>query len=183
MGARNTTVAAQLDHAVIGRSEAALYNDLAERAKVRVDTRNDAFYAARTDRSILTQYKMDMNHVLAGEINARGAATGFHAEFAAGGAARIRPDAVITRYANGTYDAKVEIWDPTKSLWVEKRQQSTFFPPSWSQARIEYEITEAFKAGVPRTGFVGMSPGGIEIQFRWDAKNQRTTFYPLKGEK
>lgn len=110
----------------------------------------------------------------------RGAATGYHAEFAAGGAARIKPDGVVKVNANGTYEAPVQVWDQSKRVWVDKRSESTFFPAHWSQARIEYEITEAFKSGVPKTAFVGTSPSGIDIRFRWDSTNQRTTFFPLR---
>jgi len=120
-----------------------------------------------------------MDHVLAGEVNAKGKATGYHAEFAADGAARIAPGATVTQNANGTYDAPVQIWDAARGQWVDKSRESTFFPSSWSQARIEYEVTEAFKTGVPGTRFQGTSPSGITIQFSWDAKNQRTTFYPI----
>ena len=121
-----------------------------------------------------------MDHVLAGEINANGKATGYHAEFAADGTARITPGASIKQNSNGTYEAPVQIWDGARGQWVDKPGQgSTFFPASWSQARIEYEVTDAFKTGVPRTRFQGISPSGITIQFSWDAKNQRTTFYPL----
>lgn len=79
----------------------------------------------------------------------------------------------------------MQIFDASKGQWVDKERRSTFFPPSWSQARIEYEVTEAFKAAIqsgrdPSKSFQFDSPGGIKIQFHWDAKNQRTTFYPLK---
>lgn len=73
----------------------------------------------------------------------------------------------------------MQIWDAAKGEWVDKVRNSTFFPPSWSQARIEYEVSEAFKKGAPGTGFDATSSSGIQIQFRWDAKNQRTTFYPI----
>ncbi|WP_183027894.1 EndoU domain-containing protein [Variovorax sp. UMC13] len=67
--------------------------------------------------------------------------------------------------------------------WVDKRNISTFFPPSWSEARITYEVTEAFKAGQKKglTGarFQETSPSGIRIQFSWDVKNQCTIFCPV----
>ncbi len=136
-------------------------------------------YLARTDHNLLQQHNFDMDHVLAGEINAAGKATGYHAEFAADGAARIKSGAAVTHNANGTYEAPVQVFDAGKGIWVDKVRESTFFPPSWSQARIEYEITEAFKQGTPGTRFEVASPSGITIRFSWDAKNQRTTFYPL----
>ena len=85
----------------------------------------------------------------------------------------------MKQYPNGTYEAPVQIYDASKGQWVDKYAESTFFPPEWSEARITYEVTEAFKQGTPGTRFEGTTPSGMKIQFNWDAKNQRTTFYPL----
>jgi len=60
---------------------------------------------------------------------------------------------------------------------------ATFFPPSWSKARIEYEVAEAFKNRQQRKtgpGEQGVTPSGIRIRFYRDQKNQRTTFFPEK---
>jgi filamentous hemagglutinin len=152
-------------------------------AKIRPDTSMDGVYAAKTDRTILADNNFDMAHVLTGEINDRGRATGHHAEIAANGEARIAPGATVTQNANGTYQAPVQIWDGAKMEWVSKKSNSTFFPPSWSEARITYEVTEAFKKGTPSTNFLENAPSGIQIQFYWDSKNQRTTFYPLGAVK
>jgi hypothetical protein len=133
-----------------------------------------------TDQQVLKNNRFDMDHVLEGEINSKGKATGYHAELAADGASRIKPGAEISYNANGTYEAPVQIWDADKGQWVDKARESTFFPPSWSQARTEYEVSEAFKQGTPGTKFVKTSPSGLDIQFYWDSKNQRTTFHPLE---
>jgi len=90
---------------------------------------------------------------------------------------RCRPD------TNRIYEAPVQVFDAAKGEGVDKFAKSTFFPPSWSQARIEYEISEAFKKGTPGTSFIKPTPSGISIQFHWDPKNQRTTFYPLGDPK
>lgn len=159
-----------------------LQRDLATQAKVQPDISRDAEYLARTDQAILKNNNFDLNHVLAGEINASGKATGYHAEFAAGGAARIRPGSAVTQNADGTYSAQIDIWNPTTNRWVQKianKGESTFFNPSWSEARITYEVSEAFKKGVPGTRFEATSPSGIKIQFNWDSANGRTTFHPL----
>ncbi len=148
------------------------------------DTARDAWYLANTDQSLLKAHNFDMNHVLSGEINAAGKATGYHAELAAEGSARIRPGSTVTQNANGTYTAQVDVFDPAKGIWVEKKGTgegiSTFFNPSWSQARIEYEVAAAFKVRestkIPNQ-WVGTSPSGIRIQGYSDAI--RTTFYPL----
>jgi hypothetical protein len=66
---------------------------------------------------------------------------------------------------------------------VDKVAKSTFFPESWSEARILYEVSEAYKNGLargksPKTSFKYGSPSGFEIQFHWNPKTQKTTFYP-----
>lgn len=184
IGARNTTAAAQMDHATINRAESNLYQQLADRARVGVDTSQDAVYISKTDPSVFRQNNFDTNHVLSGEMNAHGSGSGFHAEFAANGAARIKPGAEIVRHPNGTYRAPVQIWDEGLKTWVDKKAQSTFFPPDWSQARIEYEVSNAFQDRAPHSlgGERGASPSGIQIQFWRDRKNQRITFYPVNEQ-
>jgi len=118
-----------------------------------------------------------------------GKATGYHAEFAAAGAARIRPDATVIKNADRTYTAPLQIFDMSKGEWVDKIrpngtvQLSTFFPPSWSEARITYEVSEAYKVGQSKGlaggRFVETTPSGLKVQYSWDIKNQRTTFYPV----
>jgi filamentous hemagglutinin len=120
--------------------------------------------------------------VLPGEINPSGKATGFHAEDAAQGASRITPGADIKQNSNGTYEAPVQLFDDTRKVWVDKSRDSTFFPKDWSEARIKFEASEAFKTVGTKTSFEAPSPSGIWMQFHWDAKNQRTTFYPLKDK-
>jgi Bacterial EndoU nuclease len=186
IGQNNSTVAARNDNAVISSGDQALATDLADRARIRPDTSRDTFYAANTDQTVLKNNNFDMAHVLSGEINPGGRATGYHAEFAADGQARITPGATLTQNANGTYEAPVQIWNDVTKQWVDKVTfsggigRSTFFPPSWSEARVTYEVTEAFKNGLPGTSFQATTPSGIRIQFYWDATNQRITFFPLK---
>jgi filamentous hemagglutinin len=161
-----------------------LRSDLQSRAGVHADTSRDADYIARTDPRVATNNKFDWNHVLAGEVNAAGKATGYHAEGAAEGAARIAPNAKVTQNPNGTYEAPVQVWSDGGKQWVDKPRESTFFPADWSRARIEFEVSEAFKVAGPisgEAGVRGVSPSGISIRFHADLKNQRTTFYPLKG--
>jgi len=133
------------------------------------------------DQSLRKAHNFDMNHVLSGEINAAGRASGYHAELAADGAARIRPGSTVTHNANGTYSAQVDVYDAAKGVWVEKtanKGESTFFNPAWSQARIEYEVAEAFKERrmLSSTQWQGTTPSGIEIGGY--TSPTRTTFYP-----
>lgn len=135
------------------------------------------------DQNLRKAHNFDMNHVLSGEINAAGRASGYHAELAADGAARIRPGSTVTQNGNGTYSAQVDVYDAAKGVWVEKtayKGQSTFLNPSWSQARIECEVAEAFtkrRATDPiKRSFTEFTPSGIQIQFHTDGT--RTTFVP-----
>lgn len=83
---------------------------------------------------------------------------------------------------NGTYEAPVQIYDESKGKWVDKAKPSTFFDPRRSEAKIESEVSEAFKSKVEApsgNGWEGTTPTGIKIQFYWDEKNQRTTFHPI----
>ena len=186
IGSNNNSVAAKIDNSLLNRSDTDLYNQLAAQTKIRPDRSNDAYYLARTDQAILNANNFDMQHVLAGEINAAGKATGYHAEFAAEGAARIRPDATVIKNADGTYTAQIDVWDAGKNQWVQKisnEGKSTFFPPSWSEARITYEVSEAYKIGQSKGlaggRFVETTPSELKVQYSWDSKNKRTTFYPL----
>jgi Bacterial EndoU nuclease len=153
--------------------------DLSNRSVVQADTSRDADYIARTDPRVAPSNKFDWNHVLAGEVNAAGKATGYHAEGAAGGAARIQPGGNITQYPNGTYAAPVQIWSESSKQWIDKDRLSTFFPAGWSRARIEFEVTQAFKGKVmlDAAKWQGTSPSGIMIQ--GFITPNRTTFYPL----
>ncbi len=93
-----------------------------------------------------------------------------------------RQTAMTTHHKNGTYDAPIQLWSDESKSWIGKFNNSTFFPADWSKARIMFEVTEAFKAARPKTGVPGVrgtSPGGVDVQFHWDSKNDRTTFYPL----
>lgn len=94
----------------------------------------------------------------------------------------VKPSAFLLTIGEGTYTAPVQIWNEATLSWVDKKNISTFFPPSWSEARIAYEVAEAFKNKIPNPagGWKGTTVGGIDIQFYWDVKNQRTTFYPLE---
>ncbi|WP_092132157.1 EndoU domain-containing protein [Polaromonas sp. YR568] len=71
-------------------------------------------------------------------------------------------------------------WPSHKIDKVGNLQPSTFFSPLWSQARIEYEVAQAFKVRQPTSvpnQWRGTSPAGIEIQGY--STPARTTFYPI----
>jgi hypothetical protein len=158
--------------------------------QLQPNTRPDSFYRSNTDTNVFTQNQFDMQHSLSGDINAKGKGSGYHAEFAANGAARIEPGARVELLPNGTYKAPVQVWsaqEPNawggRGAWVDKDARSTFFPKDWSEARTLYEVSEAYKKGLAggslsKSSFSDFSPSGYEIQFHWSQRDQRTTFYP-----
>ena len=72
-----------------------------------------------------------------------------------------------------------KIWDGATLSWVDKARESTFFPLSWSEARITYEVTEAFKNKTMLSAqkWEATTPSGIKIEGFINAT--RITFYPL----
>ncbi|MCW9710672.1 EndoU domain-containing protein [Avibacterium sp. 21-586] len=107
-------------------------------------------------------------------MNNRGNAVGYHHE-PSGTQARV------TQYtsppnAQGVYKGKVALQGKDSNQWVPKRAESTFFPQSWSEARVKYEITEAYKRGgdIQSDGsFIGKTPSGILIKFVPPPKNSK----------
>ena len=81
-----------------------------------------------------------------------------------------------------TTSATVQVWDGATLSWVDKKAnkgESTFFPLSWSEQRIAYEVTEAFKgkAMIGGNQWEGVTPSGIKI--RGYINPNRVTFFPV----
>lgn len=124
--------------------------------------RINAYYVSRTDQAALAQ--IDIEHIAQGHMNRVGKAVGFHHEPSAEGAARVSsytkpPD------ANGVYEGTVQVQNPS-GQWIDKIRPSTFFPQSWSEARLNYELVAAFNNRTPVNGkWIGRSESGIEVEF------------------
>jgi filamentous hemagglutinin len=123
----------------------------------------NAYYAKRTNQAALTE--IDVEHIAQGHINLSGRAVGFHHEPSSGGAARVSaytspPD------ANGVYEGTVQIQN-SAGQWIDKNKASTFFPQSWSEARLNYELAGAFTKRPPgtTTSFTATTPSGVTVQF------------------
>jgi len=72
------------------------------------------------------------------------------------------------------------VFDLKSGVCVDKKNILTFFPPDWSRARIEFEVTESFKMRQMHgdTKWTGTSPSDIVIE-GYTSPN-RTTFYPTR---
>ena len=129
-----------------------------------------------------TNPQISLGHIFDGEINKRGNAVGFHDR--PGG---VDPaDARMTQLlnppdANGVYEGKVEVRDPSTGKWVAKSKPSTFFPDNLSQQQITDAVLQAFKnSGVTTDGqFRGASGLGFDIA-GWYRGGNIVTAYPIR---
>jgi Bacterial EndoU nuclease len=131
--------------------------------------------------------KIDMPHILEGNLNAKGKAVGFHA----------RPDGIDPPNARMTqqiglknpqdvYVGRVEIRDPVTGNWIPKKSNkgtSTLYPdhmtPKEIEAAVRHAYADALRSGrVDAEGvFVGNSGLGFKIEGRIRA-GQIPTAYP-----
>jgi Bacterial EndoU nuclease len=132
--------------------------------------------------------KIDMSHILDGNINGKGKAVGFH----------YRPDGIDPPNAKMTeqvglknpqdvYVGKVEILDPVTGIPVKKESNagiSTFFPDHMSPKEIEAAVRHAYADALRNNrirldgGFTGMSDAGFEIT-GFARNNQINSAYPI----
>lgn len=120
-------------------------------------------------------------HILNGEINARGAATGFHHEGVGSETnARIVPGTQTRPNGLGVYTARVEIKDPATGAWVLKNAESTFFPKTWTRSEVRTAILEAFanrtEEGEGR--WVGTLASGMKVRGFVDDSRRIVSAYP-----
>ncbi|HHP4690396.1 filamentous hemagglutinin N-terminal domain-containing protein [Acinetobacter baumannii] len=132
----------------------------------------DNYYINKTDENIIKQ--IDIDHIAQGHINNSGKAVGFHHEPSGGQAARVT-EYTSPPNAQGVYKGQVEVKSNTSNQWITKVDKqgqpngSTFFPQGWSEARLKYELSEAFKnkpANLrPQEGFTTTTPSGVKVKF------------------
>ena len=84
---------------------------------------------------------------------------------------------------NGVYSGYVEFTDPLTGSWMRSKYK-TFFPDSWSPARIELEVAAAFRNRQPGAGLEwrGRSPSGVMIEGWLDPSGNLNTAYPVPWE-
>ena len=127
--------------------------------------------------------KFDFRHIIDGEItkNGKGSAGGHKV------GENVRVTGIIEKPdKNGVYQAKVEIYNPTKNIWQEKGAKTTMFPDDWSIDKTKQEINGAWNSSdfeiidPIKNIWQGTSPNGIKIK---GFINNRTLAYPLyKGD-
>ncbi|MBF0354137.1 MAG: EndoU domain-containing protein [Alphaproteobacteria bacterium] len=131
--------------------------------------------------------KIDWRHILTGEINSQGQATGFHyagVDFVPRSARVVKagqPD------ANGIVKAEVEIFEPKSGRWLAKKSGSTLFPADWTRNQLEKEVLAAYDNATltrPLEGeawsWRGRAPSGVLIQGVVDKDGDVRTAYPIR---
>lgn len=130
--------------------------------------------------------RIDWRHILSGQINAQGQATGFHyagVDFVPRTARVVKsgkPDSA------GVVRARVEIFDPKSGQWVAKKSETTLFPGNWTRAELEKEVEAAYEAATLTRSLDGGSwawrgpaPSGVTVQGVVDKDGTVRTAYPL----
>ena len=127
-------------------------------------------------------------HILDGEINPHGKAVGFHHRPGGSDPPTSHLDQVTGGpNASGIYVGKVQVFDPAKNIWVQKKAKSSFYPDNMSPAEIEQAIQTSYEDAVakgevlPNGKFEGESGKGFSIGgYAKDGKI--ATAYPIFEE-
>jgi hypothetical protein len=137
-----------------------------------------------SDAQYLSDRRVDLDHVLHGNVNPEGQAVGGHALIEANSKRlRMRPGARVTTHDNGTFTVFVDIKSSGAARWIEKSEPSTFFPRSWNSKQIQREIAGALRRGDAfATGegpWDSPSDSGVRIRFYRDRNTGAVTCFPL----
>ena len=150
-----------------------------------INTRGTEYYLDLRAQKATVPINFD-EHIINGEINARGLAVGGHSTLGN----NVRIDAYAAKNpisSNGVRNVVISVYNPSTGKWVQKVnrfgevQLTTLFPESWSKSRIIVEVDIAYKNGThsltdPRK-WIGTTPSGIKVE-GYIAPN--TTVYPLQ---
>ena len=108
-----------------------------------------------------------LQHILEGEVNKAGKATGFHYEGLPSAKGRVIPGTQSPVNQLGVYKAKVQVEGKAKE---DNGGESTFFPKAWSAQQVVDAINEAYAKRVHRTGniYAGETSKGMRINMYID---------------
>ncbi|RYL93282.1 EndoU domain-containing protein [Sporolactobacillus sp. THM19-2] len=113
-----------------------------------------------------------LEHILEGQLNARGKAVGYHSESIPDTPGRIIPGTESAPNKYGVYKAKIEVNNIPKTA---NGGESTFFPENWDAQKIVESINEAFENRQfiegTRNTFIGELSNGMQIQMYIDMKS------------
>ena len=118
-------------------------------------------------------------HILSGEVKANGSVVGGHS--IANGNVRVIPGTESLPNAQGVYQARIEVPDPTNpGRFLPKTNNSgvsTMFPDSWSADRVKVEVDAAYQSRtITGNMWTGTTPSGVVVR---GYLNPKTTAYPV----
>lgn len=119
-----------------------------------------------------------LEHILEGQLNARGKAVGFHYEGMPTAKGKIIPNTESVPNEFGVYTAKVEVNGIPKTA---NGGMSSFFPKDWDAQEIVDGINKAYNNRVLKSGneFYGYTSEGMKIKMYIDLKtNQIISAFP-----
>ncbi|MFT8316914.1 MAG: T7SS effector LXG polymorphic toxin [Sporolactobacillus sp.] len=119
-----------------------------------------------------------LEHILEGELNARGKAVGYHSESIDGSIGHIIKGTESHANKFGVYKAKVEVNGIPK---ISNGGKSNLFPKNWDAQKVTNSINEAFENKVLIKGntYSGKLKNGMEINMYIDKSGKIISAFPV----
>ncbi len=125
--------------------------------------------------------KSAVEHIFLGQVNKKGAATGYHYDGITDSPGYIVEGTKTPADENGVYTGKVEVNGAKKT---GNKGYSSFYPAEWSPQEVIDSINEAYENRELLRGnlYAGLTEDGIEIDMALDNKERIITAYPIKED-
>lgn len=119
-----------------------------------------------------------LEHILAGELNQKGNAVGFHYDGLASKKGEVISGTETEPNEYGIYEAEVEVSDVAKT---SNSGKSTFFPKTWTAQDVVNAINEAYESNSLITGntYEGLTDEGIIVRMYLDNNEQIISAFPV----
>lgn len=119
-----------------------------------------------------------LEHILEGELNARGQAVGFHYDRLPSKKGKVIQGTETPKNKYGVYEAEIEVEGVKKS---SNRGMSSFFPDDWTAQQVVYAINEAYEVKEYLTGntFEGITEEGLAIRMYIDENEKIISAFPI----
>jgi len=119
-----------------------------------------------------------LEHILEGELNARGQAVGFHYDRLPSKKGKIIVGTKTAPNEHGVFEAEVSVEGVKKE---SNRGRSSFFPDEWSAQEVVDAINEAYESRQFITGntYEGLTRTGVIIRMYLDHNERIISAFPL----
>lgn len=119
-----------------------------------------------------------LEHILEGELNARGQAVGFHYDGLASKKGEIIEGTETSPNEYGVFEAEITVDGVKKE---SNRGRSSFFPDEWDAQEVVDAINEAYetKQFISGNTYEGLSDSGVIIRMYLDNNEKIISAFPL----